>query len=537
MAALFPPAPSPFVDGSLAAPRAWFGSTNHVGAKPDRARGAIINLLLDATDEVNDWTRLELLKKARVLYCNNGPVQRFVDGAAQMCGVQTPKATTSDEGWNELAEEAYREGTRHGVLDVAGKYSIEAAQTAAFAHTFKDGDFFAILTKSDTGRAQLAFYEGHQVGNNPDGGKDQLAGGWLDGVLPDRLGRPLKYRFLAGPPAPKQKREAKDYAAADVIAFIEYRRAGQLRGLSRLASAIPHHQDIDEILRFIKMGAKSAQMLALNLTNDAAPPDPLRGLASGLYKHEENGNAGDRPDKDSSTPEPEDDWINQAKRQINSQDAFDGGMFLDLPPNTKLNFDHDTRPHPDVLGGLDWILRHAAGGFGLPIEVVWKISELGGANTRYILADAAAWVDQRQRWLEETFLRRWWVYQMACEMEAGRLRPCKDPAWWRHAWMKPQRLTVDFSRDGKLYLTQLQSGNMTRARYYGLQQLDAEQEDKALIAEITKRKAWCSGAGLDYREVFPAPPQATALAPIPTSADPAPEPDTYADPAPYEQPV
>ena len=521
--------PSPFADGTLAAPRAFHGLTNHVAANPhDRARGAILNFLLDATEEVNDWTRLEILKKARVLYANNGPVQRFVDGGAQMCGIQTPKATTSDEEWNELAEEAARENARPGVFDVAGKYSLESFQTSAYIHTFKDGDFFAIPTKSPSGRAQIACYEGHQVGNNPDGSREQLTEGWLDGVLPDRLGRPVKYRFLGGPPVRGQKREAKDYDAQDVIAFIEYRRAGQLRGLSRLASAIPHLQDIDEILRFIKMGSKSSQMLGMSLANDETPAEPLRGLASGLYQHEVNGNAGDRPDKGATTPEPEDDWITQAKRQIKSQDAFDGGLFLDLPPNTRLNFDHDKRPHPDVLAGLDWILRHAAGGFGLPIEVIWKISELGGANTRYILADAAAWVDQRQRWLEETFLRRWWVYQVACEMEAGRLRPCKDTAWWKHAWMKPQRLTVDFSRDGKLYLSQLQSGNMTRARYYGLQQLDAEAEDRALIAEITKRKNWCTVAGLDYREVFPAPPQATALAPLPAVADPEPDPEPAA---------
>lgn len=517
---------SPFSDGTLG-PRAdtSYGQTLHTGARRDRARGTILNFLLEAKQEISNFTRTEILKKVRVLYANSGVVARLVDGAAQMCGTMSPKPSTADEDWNELALQAWKDGTSRGVLTACGKYSIADLQTVAYSQTFRDGDFFSVFARDEsTGRARLHLYEGHQCGDDPS--LLRRDGGFEDGVRCDKYGRPTHYRLLAPAERLGAPRPHVDVPASQLVAFIEYRlRAGQTRGLSRLAHGVPHLQDIDEILRFVKMGSKAAQMVAMSVTSTPEQQVPGTGLASGMYHAPAQGNPGDVPPGDGSIPEPQDDWIRQARREIRSQDAFDGAMLLDLPEGSRLALDHDSRPHPDVLKGLDWLISHVAVGFGMRPELAWDISKLGGANTRYILSDAAAWVERRQDWLVSTFLQRLWVYLISCEMDAGRLPFPSDPRWWACRWLAPQRQSVDFGRDGKLYMSQLQSGNMTRSRWYGLQQLDADEEDKALIAEIVKRKGWCSEAGLDYREVFPAPPSGIALVPAPSPSSPeAPEP-------------
>jgi hypothetical protein len=108
-------------------------------------------------------------------------------------------------------------------------------------------------------------------------------------------------------------------------------------------------------------------------------------------------------------------------------------------------------------------------GFGLSPEVLWFTGKINGTSNRFLLGDAAQWVDEKRQLIVDLFLHRFWVYHMACEMVAGRLRPCQDPEWWKHGWIGQPRLTVDRGRDGKLNIEMRRSGMFTLRRHYAEQ--------------------------------------------------------------------
>ena len=69
-------------------------------------------------------------------------------------------------------------------------------------------------------------------------------------------------------------------------------------------------------------------------------------------------------------------------------------------------------------------------------------------------------------------------------MKYGGLRACRDPQWWKHQWITPPRISVDFGKDGALYLKQLAAGALTYKRLYGWQSLDSEAELTQHLDEV-----------------------------------------------------
>jgi capsid protein len=184
---------------------------------------------------------------------------------------------------------------------------------------------------------------------------------------------------------------------------------------------------------------------------------------------------------------------------ITLEQVYGSGSIPTLNPGKKLKLVADASPHPNQLSLLDYLIRDIAWGAGLSPEIIWNIAALGGANTRFVLADAQGWIEQQQQRLIDTYCARVWIYTLAKEMKAGRLPQCQDTEWWKHTWITPARVTVDFGRDGKLHLEQLKSGALTLKDFYGWQGKDSGEQIKTWLDEVADIKAGLNAANASAR--------------------------------------
>lgn len=452
----------------------WGWSNGHQGADNSRLRSYVYFPELDTRREISSYTRTELLRKARFLYANHGIAKRVVNGLARMVAGTglMPQGATKDRAWNNLAEKYFANQTGSAfVFDVGGRYDFAKSQQAQLRFRFRDGDSASILTESQAGNARFAFYEGHQIGNATFTQLDQSR--WHDGVMVDANNRPTMYRFLG------DENTFTDVRAEDVIFFCDYERAGQSRGLSVLSHAVNHLLDAAEITGFIKTGVKLANQYGYWIEYDKDGTKPAETAARRV------GGSGNTTQK-----------ITTAAGPVTLKQIYGAGAIPDLPPGATLKFNAASHPHPNNLSLIEFLIRDIAWGVGLSPEIIWNIAALGGANTRFVLADAQGWIEEQQAELVRLYCSRVWVYTIAKAMKNGRLPKCSDPEWWVHKWIRPPRLTVDFGRDGKLHLEMLKMGAINYSRLLGWQGEDFETHTDKFLDEIAYFKT-----GLDRRKL------------------------------------
>jgi capsid protein len=459
-----------------------YGTNGHLGADHSRLRGMVYFPQLDTRREITSYTRLELLRKSRFLYANYGIARRVVNGLARLIAGTglTPQATTRDKAWNALAEREFTTRTDSPfVFDVGGRYNFAKSQQAVLRFRFRDGDAATVLTESETGNARFAFFEGHQIGNLkfPPPNFDQNQ--WIDGVRLDRMNRAIAYRFLGIDP-----QSYTDLPAENVMFFADYERAGQSRGLTVLSHAVNHLLDAAEITTYIKTGVKLANQYGYWVEYAAGTPGSS-ATAGGRVA----GSTGNRT------------TVTTTQGNITLEKLYGAGAIPDLPPGAQLKFNGASHPHPNNLTLIDYLIRDISWGVGLSPEILWNISALGGANTRFVLADAQGWIEEMQAELVRLYCGRVWIYTLAKAMKTGRLPKCQDPEWWKHVWIPPPRLTVDFGRDGRLHLEQLKTGVITYSRLLGWQGQDFETHTNKWLDELAFIKEGLAARELTWSDL------------------------------------
>lgn len=441
------------------------------GADTSRLRGMVYFPTLDTKKELSTYTRTEILRKVRFLKRNVGLVSRLTKGMARMVagtGLEG-HATTTDKEWNKLANQRFHDrATARSVFDLGGRFNFYDSQVMLLDASFTDGDCGAVLTSSAADLAQFAFYEAHQIGNGRLATGDEKF--WNDGVRLDRFNRPLAYRLLGGETDAAGIPSQADVPTESFIYMGQYESPGFARCASILKHAINKLQDSGEILTAITTGIKQFNQIGYAIETDANSAAPSSAGAD-----------------DGLGPKV---VVDQGDGTTVTQERIYGpGAVPRLGPGQKLKSILDARPHPNNLEFLDYLIRDIAWGAGLSPEVIWNISSLGGANTRFILADAQGWIEQQQQRLIDTYCARVWIYTLAKEMKAGRLPRCKDPEWWKHAWITPARLTVDFGKDGKLHIEQVKMGMLTMKDFFGWQGKDSEEQTNRWLDEVADFKA------------------------------------------------
>jgi capsid protein len=493
------------------------GLTGYEGAQWSLDSGYIYWPSLDPDREITGYSRIETARKIHYFVANHGLARRVLSGLTNLIvgnGLR-PQGLTKDTEWNRLAERSYHNrGSSPLTYDAGGCLTDTRAQSLLVRTTLKDGDAAAVLTKSATGGAMRAFYSGLQIGNSAETELDQSY--WTDGVMLGQARRPLKYRF------PGANGACTDIPVQDMIFLARYETLGQRRGTSVLSHAIRRMTHITEIDAAVTQNIKASSGIGYYLAADSQAPATggmaaaLKGLTQGGQRQVQASGppligANGQPILDANGK--------PICSKVNLKIVFgNGNEVAELPPGYDIKTLLDQRPHPNNREFVDQsLVRDIAQGAGVFPELLWNIIKLGGANIRYVMSDAQVFVTIEQQWLVDYYLARDWVFHCACEMAARRLRPCADLEWWYHGWIPPGRTTVDFGRDGAIYLRWYQAGMLTANRWFNLQGQDAREETLQHLDFCAWRKAELAKRNLTMAECYPAAPGA---APAPAASSP-----------------
>lgn len=442
----------------------WGSGSGYQGADSTRARGFVYFPEPDTRREVTDYTFGELRRRARFLVANVGFAGRLSTGIPRLVlgtGLM-PEAQTSDREWNKLARQRWDARAGNALTySLDGKTNCYTDQAISYGASLVDGDFWKVKAIAQDGSRILGHYESHQVANGTLAGGDD-ARSLFNGVRVDRHNRMVSARFID----PVNGARTIEIPAENLIHVCRHFRHGPARPPSRFHRAINHLLDTTEITAAFKGVIKTSAQKGYYI----AKAEGAKEVAGWSVNRGPTANPISRQSvtlADGST------------RKVNLEQilAEAGTEIPDLPPGYDLKMLLDQRPHPNTTAFLDHLARDISWGFDLAPEILWSIANIGRSNTYLVLADAQSFVEAEQQNHIDTVLGHEWLWFVQGEMMAGRLRPCRDPEWWKHGWIPPARWTLNKGSDGKLHLEQLRSGALTFRRFFGWEGLGLEQLD------------------------------------------------------------
>jgi capsid protein len=457
-------------------PSAMVGS--FPGAEWSRDRGYVYFPTLESEKEVDSWSRIELMKRTRAMYNGIGYVRGLINGIARMvCGTGLAvQPMTSSPEWNRKAQAVFaRRTASREVFHLGRKYSFPASQRAVMRAMLKDGDCLGVLARTETNALRVALYEGNQIGNGSIDSK-----GLVDGVRLDRHRGAVSYRAVSL--AENGTQSHVDIPARDSLFIADFERIGQARGVSCLYHAVNRILDRGEILAATTKGIKLSSQIGYAIETAAGSPGPQAGNLA--------------PRRPQTTVE----LANG--RKVTLEKLAEGGEIESLQPGQSLKIVHDGRPHQNTTNHLDALVRDVSLGTGFFPEVLYNVAGLGGANTRFVMAGTQGRVEELQETLVETYTAPVYLAHIADAIAEGELE--FHPEWFLHTWLTPARLTVDFGRDGKLYIEQYKQGMVTLRTLYGWRGEEWRPEIDDYLDERAYIKAGAAKRGLTMAEAMPA---------------------------------
>jgi capsid protein len=451
---------------------------------------------LDASKALTPSARIEQTKKSFFLYENIGLAARAVDTVAKFVGPLVPQATTSDEAWNRLAEQAFEDACGNAAFgcDVSQSVNFYEAQTLLVRQMALAGDVFWQKQTSNSGRAMFRIIPGENVGSS----HGDVQAGWVDGVKVSKLGAPVRYRVLK---APGNYAEYNELSADDLTRVGKIDRIGQVRSRPWLHRAAEHLQDISEILGYEKMSSKLASSLAFIIKS---PEAQSIGLGSSLQK------------------------TSTGSGTVTRDQMMEGSIVPRLLPGESIETVNNTHPSANLDTFLKYLRRDIAHGFGMPAAILFDPEDAGGSTMRYAMEDAAATIKLIQETIINNFAFPFWKYWVGQEVLAGRLPENNEFGFARKVrFIAPQKVSVDIGRDGRLYSDMVQRGQISPQEFYNMRGQDHDKVlDDTIRAAVRRKKrvaeiAAEEGVEISVNEVFPPAPGS----PVPP---PAPEPVTDA---------
>lgn len=437
----------------------------------------------DAMDIRMGWQR------GRELYENSPQIHAAVDQMVRFIGVLKPMPCTTDEEWNDLALAAWCARTKNPHLfDLAGRVNYRQAMRFAERSAIIDGDVAIVPTFARDGGAQFAFYRAPQV----DGGGDR-------GVEVDKHGKAVRY-FLRG-----EDGKVHTLHAWQVILYQHNPDPTRWRGHTLLAPALRNAHDLKSIVGYTKAGVKIASSMGLVTTRQPGSKGPQLSMNV----------SGGRVNKPTGPEVP--------KTVLGT-----GLSITSLPEGVDIKQISDTRPSQQLQTFFDFLVRAIAQGVGLDPEMLFATNELSSSATRFSLEKLRRFIavmtdDQ------EIVCQRMWQHVIACEIAAGRLRPCSDKAWNNVRWVPERDMTIDTAR-------------VLTAQLNGARECVADNDDFAVrltgltVRQLAKRRAadiaymhkMAAEYGIDYSELCPgmvgaAVPAAPAPVNVPAVEDDDPE--------------
>lgn len=428
------------------------------------ARGRLLTFGIDTRTQMSQWSRVTLMVKSRTLVENFGPA-KSIWNLAELIGSLKPQARSGDPAWDALAEARFDAIANSPLsFDRAGKRTFYTYQTFATFRRFVDGDFFSILTETQSGAGAVAGREGHQCCNpneNPDS--------WNDGVRTDLNGYATAYNFRAGD-------TGRDYVLEPpaIHHHATWPTLGGTRGVPVLAHAINDLHDIVETNGFVKQAIKTAALMGLTRRADTSTNNGLP-LNFGLGAGTESGDAFAPAGTGTVAP----------VKKLTFEDVFSGGLISSVPLDTL----SDDRPHPNTAEFQKNLLRICAIGLNVPPSILFYMDSPGGAEIRTHLEMFDRYIKSQHTNFLQPFCQRIWTYIIAKEIKSGRLPAPKAGAeFWKVRWCPMKSITADLGRQGNLSIDLRRAGLLSDASFYESQGMDYESELRQVASEFAMRR-------------------------------------------------
>ena len=476
------------------------------GASSSHDRGVIWWPTMETRDELDSYSRTELLRKIRWLHANVGIFRGFINNAADLIGWLTPAAATADAEWNKLATATFEDrcGTA-AAFDVRGKFDFWTAQAMLNRCALKDGDIFTVLSESSTRAAMVGFYESHQIVSPKENAEN-----WQEGILTDTRGRHLSYGIRDG-----RRDTVVPVSARNAIYYGEFDSPGHTRVVPKLAHAVTTGMDITEIRALVKGGIKTSHLFgAVRQASSPTVPRSRQGLA-GAPGYESRTRAGNTSAGEAAT----------ITEKFEISNVWGGNQIPRLPSGEELKILHDSRPAQNQMDFMEILGRDMSIGYGLDLEVTWHVAGLTGPSVRFVLDKADRWIRNRQATLEN-WCRRVWVYAIAKEIKAGRLPRPKDPRWWQVNFIPQRNLTIDRGRDLRGRMEAVAAGYDSEENFceemFGT---TATAVRRAHVAGVKEKIDLCKEMEVPFEVAYPPKAGTAAIAPA-AEIEPADEPET-----------
>jgi|13_taG_2_1085334.scaffolds.fasta_scaffold00551_7 capsid protein len=444
-------------------------------AEQSERRGYVVWPTLDTGRELSGHDRLEVMRKARAGVANVGFMRRCETGVSRLIGTLTPQAASGDEEYDKRAEEAFWRRAEHPqAFDMAEEMNFMMWQGATKRAKVVDGDGLSVLMEGSEGGGRILFYGAHQIGDGQRRWNEKMPKNLRDGVFLTKFGGRAGFRVLSGNGKVKGTipRERGVY-------HYSLERPGRVRQVSGLAHAVSNVIDQIEILADTKHAVKLAALWGLWLET-SMEGDGGAQVSKDLKAYLGEGDAGGPPVPAGGDAQ---------AQMIQMEKVLRGGKFQGLNPGQSVKALQDTRPHPNTIALLSWMIRDVASGLKLHPEVLWDASKMSGPGMRYVMADTRRFIEDEQMDLARD-CKRIWMYFLAKEIQAGRLeRPKEGAKWWVSRWIPQADMTIDRGRDGKLDVERVEKNLKSRQAFWGEQGMDwKEAEEQVLREEIWREK-------------------------------------------------
>lgn len=365
-------------------------------------------------------SRATLRDRSRDILRNDGLYRAIIESRTDMTigrGLSA-QADSGDAAWNRQAEDLWRTWAK-GMVDVAGKFSLNQIQSMVLGEVDTAGDLLAVFTN-----AGLQLIESERI-VSPHMGATRTPE-LVDGVTIDpATGRHLTYHVADwdAQSGSSLKPETKKISAANAVLLTTCERVSQTRGAPSLASVL---NDFDDGHEFRMASLEQARIAAfLALVGKAQDPTATRNnLATG-----------------SRYEEADDDFGNTTGRTVHEQEMKSGSL-LWIGINESIEAISTGNQQAQFDPFWRSIVSIACAAAGLPPEVVLKdFTRTNYSSARAALLQARTAFQRRREWFIACFLNRVWRWKVAGWVQTG-LLPLHE-GMYRVRWTMPSMGQID----------------------------------------------------------------------------------------------
>jgi len=375
----------------------------------------------DFRQELNDATRVELVRLSRWLEKNNGFYKQIIrDTAMYSIGDGITVQCMGGIGpWQSLVENEWAQECDSP--EVTARFSMLESLFIICETMDRDGEIFAIKVKRN-GKAKFQLIETHRV-LTPEkylGNKSVT-----DGIQYDSYGKPTFY-FVRQSDGSFSK-----IPSSSMMHIYDPEHASGGRSFPPHQHAINNLRDEMDLLSFEKTAAKDNSRVSRILQTSDPTPD-LGDVGLGT---------------------PTNQPVNATNPEIFSRSL--GGVTAVLNPNEKLLEHTPARPTAAFNGFIEHLRRDSIMG-GLPYEFVADPNKLGGSSARLVIAKAGRYVNHRQNIIIKRFLTPYFQFWLGVKIDNKEIESVSN--WWRIDWQVTKPVSVDNGRDSANARADLQMG-------------------------------------------------------------------------------